>query len=218
MKKSLIAIAVLSIFATATANATEAVLIDDVAAASQSHEARMEMAQNEADEWTQPQEFQWIGGSVGMANKAFTNPATAAFGVGQVAPTGIVFNNTTNSIVQPNFNLNYTNGIVFTQSLDSTHKKTTYGGAFEANLLALNSRLIPLFKLDAVVVLPNESLIFMPNLGYSVRTGSVFGLDALHPICNNNDCSVSLKVGITKFNKAVEGANFVANVGIVKAF
>ncbi len=217
MKKSIIAIAILSTFA-ATANAAEAVLTDDLEAAAQRHEARMEMLQNEADEWTRPQEFQWVGGSVGMANKTFSNPATAGFGLGQGAPVGIVFNNPTNSAVQPNFNLNYTNGIVFSQTLDSKHKKTTFGGAFEANLLAMNSRLIPLFKLDAVVVLPGESLIFMPNLGYSVRTGTAIGLDALHPICNQNDCSISLKVGITKFNKSVEGANFVANIGIVKAF
>lgn len=220
MKKSLIAIAILSTFLTATANATEAeaVLTDDVAAAAQRHEHRMEMAQNEQDAWTQPQEFQWVGGSIGMANKTFANPATAGFGVGQAAPVGIVFNNTTNSNVQPNFSLSYTNGIVFSQTLDSKHKKTTFGGAFEANLLAMNSRLIPLFKIDGVVVLPNESLIFMPNIGYSVRSGAAIGLDALHPICNQNDCSVSLKVGITKFNKSVEGATFVANVGIVKAF
>lgn len=217
MKKSIIAIAILSTFAT-TANASEAATTDEAAAGYQRHEARLETLQNEADSWTQPQEFQWVGGSVGMANKNFTNPATTGFGVGQAAPVGIVFNNPTNSNVQPNFTLNYTNGIVFSQTFDSKNKKTTFGGAFEANLLALNSRLIPLFKIDGVVVLPNESLIFMPNVGYSVRTGSVFGLDALHPICNSNDCSVSLKVGITKFNKAVEGATFLANVGIVKAF
>jgi hypothetical protein len=218
MKKSLIAIAILSTFTVGMANASEATTNDDLEAAAQRHIQRMEMAQNEADSWTRPQEFQWIGGSIGMANKTFTNPATAGFGVGQAAPVGIAFAYPTNSMVQPNFTLNYTNGIVFSQTLDSKHKKTTYGGAFEANLLAMNSRLIPLFKIDGVVVLPGESLIFMPNIGYSVRTGSVFGLDALHPICNQNDCSISLKVGITKFNKAVEGANFVANVGIVKAF
>lgn len=216
MKKSIIAIAILSIFA-GSANAAEP--SDPAAeAAAQRQSDRFEAAQDESNDWTHPTEFQWIGGSIGMANKTFSSPATAGFGVGQAAPAGIVFAAPANSNVQPNFNLNYTNGIVFTQYPDSKRKNTTFGGAFEANLLAMNSRLIPLFKLDGVVVLPGESLIFMPNLGYSVRTGSTLGLDAIHPICNQNDCSVSLKVGITKFNKSVEGANFVANIGIVKAF
>ncbi len=217
MKKSILAIAVLSIFATTTANAAEALLTDDAAVVEQSQLQKSKDAQNDFESMSREMvNFQWVGGSVGMANKTFATPATAGFGVGQVAPAGIVFNNPSNSNVQPNINLNFTKGVIFNGFAGS--KVTTFGGAFEANLLAMNSRLIPLFKIDGVVVLPNESFNFMPNVGYSVRTGSVFGLDALHPICNSNDCSVSLKVGITKFNKSVEGANFVANVGIVKAF
>lgn len=216
MKKSILAIAIFSLFAGA-ANATEAALIDDNASAQQSQLQKAKAAQNDFESMSREMvNFQWVGGSIGMANKTFSSPATAGLGVGQTAPVGLVFNNPSNSNVQPNINLNYTNGIVFNGF--GGPKVTNFGVAGEVNLLALNSRLIPLFKIDGVVVLPGESFIFMPNVGYSVRTGSVFGLDALHPICNNNDCSVSLKFGITKFNKTFAGSTFVANIGIVKAF
>ena len=216
MKKSLIAIAILSMF-TGAANAAEAVLIDDNASVGQSQLQKAKDAQNYFE--SMPREmvnFNWIGGSIGMSNKTFSNPATAGFGVGQAAPVGIVFNNPSNSNVQPNINLNFTKGVVFNSFSGS--KVTNFGVAGEVNLLALNSRLIPLFKIDGVVVLPGESLIFMPNLGYSVRTSTAVGLDAIHPICDQNDCSVSLKFGITKFNKTFAGSTFVANIGIVKAF
>lgn len=202
MKKSLITIAILSTLISSIANATESVLSNDSSSSDQTP----------AQTFTAAQNFQWIGGSIGISNRNIANQSTPVTPV-----TGLIFNGqANNSTVEPNFNLNYTQGVVFADQLNS--KNASFGAAAEANLLLINSHLIPLFKMDGVVVLPNETLIFMPNIGYSVRTGGVYGLDALHPICNNNDCSISLKVGLTKFNKSVGGATFVANVGIVKSF
>lgn len=223
MKKSIIAIAILSIFA-GSAQAAEPTDPAAEADAGVRHEAylqKMQEAQAEFESMSREMvNFQWVGGSIGMANKSVQTPLAAGVaGIGFAPPavvTGLGNLQTSNSIMQPNFNLNFTKGVIFTGYKGS--KVPNFGVAGEANLLSMNSRLIPLFKLDAVVVLPGESLIFLPNLGYSVRTGGTVGLDAIHPICNQNDCSVSLKFGITKFNKNVEGANFVANIGIVKAF
>jgi len=127
MKKSLIAIAILSMF-TGAANAAEAVLIDDNASVGQSQLQKAKDAQNYFE--SMPREmvnFNWIGGSIGMSNKTFSNPATAGFGVGQAAPVGIVFNNPSNSNVQPNINLNFTKGVVFNSFSGS--KVTNFGVA-----------------------------------------------------------------------------------------
>jgi hypothetical protein len=219
MKKSLITLSVLAIFSIGAHAETLTQAEMDIEA--QRQDDRMAAMQAEQDESTHIVGFRWIGMSLGTNNQTITPSSKNLFGTAVPSNSGFFGNASPAPYTQtqPNLSLNYTDGIVFSQYQNAVTKKTTFGGAVDANLLALNGHLIPLFKLDGMVMSPNESLIFMPNVGYSVRTGSAVGLDVLRPLCNSqNDCSISLKVGITKFNKSVEGATFVANVGVVKAF
>lgn len=203
MKKSILSIAVVAAFAAATtANATEMPVL------STNLDSTIQI--------TVPETFSWIGSSFGGSSKTVV-PGTPIAGLGiglgnPVAALGIPAFTSPSQQLTSSISINVAHGVVMSHF--SSEESTTYCAAVDASATSLNGFLLPVFKFDGVIVTPDKSLILLPNIGYGVRTGSVFGLDAMHPIENG----VSLKFGVTKFNKSVATSNFFANVGIVKAF
>lgn len=88
-----------------------------------------------------------------------------------------------------------------------------YGGGIEGNLLAINHRTVFVPQAAAFMFFPND-VSLIPHGGYSRVTGLTSGLDVIYPISQG----ATLRAGATFFQRSVDGAKGVLQLGVLREF